>query len=354
MRKVAIIISSLGPGGAERQAIELVSQLASAEIPVLLFVLENHIGVSMDGKLANNIVLNLSNARNGHFGYFLLAKKIRKSIIEYQVSHVFAFGVNVASLTKLSSVFLNIDVCASERTIPWRHKDKLSKKIMRALFYPHMSRLICQSNLVANWFAKKFPKVPTAVIPNFSVNVELRERVVFPYTHTFVCVARMRAEKGHTRLLDAFANISDEIPDWGLVLVGGGALLTQTKEYAAELGISERVLFYGDVNNPLDYVQAGSVFVLPSYYEGYPNALCEALALGKVCVAFKSAVGHVDLIQHDQTGLLCSDEPHDLASTLLRLAKDSELRKRLEHNVRCNPPKITNKEIVEKWLSIIN
>ena len=144
-------------------------------------------------------------------------------------------------------------------------------------------------------------------------------------------VARLVPEKGHAVLMRALTILRARGHDAELVLVGDGPGRARLEALACELGLSDRLTFAGAVAHeqmPRQYA-ACSVFCLPSFSEGVPVVLMEAMACRVPVVA--SAVGGVRELVHDNsTGLLVSPgRPDQLAKAIARLLEHHELRERL-------------------------
>ena len=95
-----------------------------------------------------------------------------------------------------------------------------------------------------------------------------------------VAVGRLSREKGFDVLIDAMPAVLQRFPDAQVVILGEGPLEAELREQARSLGLQEKVIFLGFQANPWLYLKHADVFVLPSRYEGLPNVLLEALALG--------------------------------------------------------------------------
>ena len=114
-----------------------------------------------------------------------------------------------------------------------------------------------------------------------------------------------------------------------LLLVGEGVLRTQLERMVEELGIGESVKFLGMRTDVIDLLQQAWGFVLPSRWEGMPNALLEAMACGLPCVA-TNVSGSEDILVDGVNGLLVPPEqPVEMAQALRRLIVDGELAQRL-------------------------
>jgi glycosyltransferase involved in cell wall biosynthesis len=149
-------------------------------------------------------------------------------------------------------------------------------------------------------------------------------------------VGRAVEKKGYEDLLKALSLLPQDL-DWRFVHVGAGALLSQLKDEAAALGISERIHWRGP--QPQDEVlkayRSADVFVLSSRVagdgdrDGLPNVLMEAQSQKLPCVSTRVS-GIPELIEHGVTGLLVDQkDPAGVAGAVERLMRDPELRRRL-------------------------
>ncbi|HLJ28089.1 MAG TPA: glycosyltransferase [Candidatus Angelobacter sp.] len=100
-----------------------------------------------------------------------------------------------------------------------------------------------------------------------------------------VAIGRLTRQKGFDILIDAMPSILKRVPGARLTVLGQGHLQRQLMEQTQRLGLTEAVRFLGFQKNPWAYLRYADLFVLPSRYEGTPNVLLEALALGKSVVA---------------------------------------------------------------------
>jgi glycosyltransferase involved in cell wall biosynthesis len=159
----------------------------------------------------------------------------------------------------------------------------------------------------------------------------LREELSIPPTAPLVVeVGRLCEVKGQRELIDAIARV----PDARLVLVGadleqGGAYERALRHHAAELGVGDRVVFAGYRDDAMRIVAAADVFALPSWTEGLPLVVLEAMALGRPVIA-TTVGGTPEVVSDGETGLLVP--PRDvkaLTAALERALDDEELRRRL-------------------------
>jgi glycosyltransferase involved in cell wall biosynthesis len=155
-----------------------------------------------------------------------------------------------------------------------------------------------------------------------------------------ICVARLAFPKGVDVLLHAWGRMMHAAPAWRasvrprLLLVGDGADRAQLERIARELGIEDSIAFMGMRSDTVTLLQRSWGFVLPSRWEGMPNALLEAMACGLPCIATRVS-GSEDIIVDGVNGLLVEPEdPVALAEALRRLIEDSDLAERLALEAR--------------------
>lgn len=150
-----------------------------------------------------------------------------------------------------------------------------------------------------------------------------------------LCVARLEYAKGIDVLLHAWAQMMAMPSAWRtdlqprLRLVGDGSRRAELEQLMVALGIQESVEFYGTRQDIPQLLQEAWGFVLPSRWEGMPNALLEAMACALPCVVTRVS-GSEDIIEQGANGLLVEPEkPEQLAYALRLLIGDVHLARRL-------------------------
>lgn len=181
-----------------------------------------------------------------------------------------------------------------------------------------------------------FPDAAVVVLPNAVALPNLSERVP-PRAGAIrvVCLGRIGTNKGTQELLEAFAQVSAEYPSARLVCAGDGDTSAYVR-HASELGVGERVEFPGWLNRQQcnELLMNAGIFALPSYSEGLPMALLEAMSCGVSVIA--TPVGGIpEIVENDHNGLLVP--PGDIASLVVALRAllgDAQLRERLGNAAR--------------------
>jgi glycosyltransferase involved in cell wall biosynthesis len=156
------------------------------------------------------------------------------------------------------------------------------------------------------------------------------------YQKNIVTIGRLSKEKGHQDLIQAFSKL--KTLDWKLHIVGDGPEMKNLLKLAQNLSIEANVIFHGYKRDFLSILSSASIFVLPSYYEGFPNALLEAMSVPLACISSDCVAGPREIIKDGENGLLYeTGNVEELYAKLQLLISDSELQVRIRNqalNVR--------------------
>lgn len=156
-----------------------------------------------------------------------------------------------------------------------------------------------------------------------------------PSTQTIIgTVARLSAAKGLTYLLQAFARVAQAKPNLRLVIAGVGDLEQQLKQQSQDLGIADRTIFTGYVNNIAQLIELFDFFVLPSLQEACSLACAEAMSQQKAVIG-TTIGGIVEQVADGETGFLIPPQDVDsLTEKLQCLIDQPELVDKFAHNGR--------------------
>jgi glycosyltransferase involved in cell wall biosynthesis len=152
-----------------------------------------------------------------------------------------------------------------------------------------------------------------------------------PDPFEILSVGQLVPIKAHRLLLAALRRVVDQAPRVRLRLVGDGPERRALEDMTAALGLQGHVIFEGMLNHDRvrELYRRADLFVLPSFEEGLPVVLMEAMAAGVACVA-TCVAGIPELIRDGESGLLVAPSDSDgLAAAILRLIRDPDLRRRL-------------------------
>lgn len=147
---------------------------------------------------------------------------------------------------------------------------------------------------------------------------------------------RFEVFKGLSDLVESSGIVCKKYPDVRFILVGSGTILENLKKQVSKLKLEDNVIFTGSLRKLqiLEYYQNATIFVLPSYREGFPTSLMEAMSCGIPSIA-TNVEGSAELIKDGENGLLVPPKnPEKLAESIIYLLENEGLRNTIGANAR--------------------
>ena len=190
-------------------------------------------------------------------------------------------------------------VVYSERGDPYDDEYSGILGKLRDYTIPRMDGLVFQSEGARDFFPDKV-KDKSIVIHN-SVNVP-QDKYPIPIVREkrIVNVGRLHPQKNQKLLIDAFGKIASSFPEYTLDIYGDGPLKEELQKQINSLGLTERIHLNVSRKDVWQCIYTASLFVLTSDYEGMPNALMEAMALGLPCIATDCRPGGARTLIEDE------------------------------------------------------
>ncbi|GAB1448422.1 glycosyltransferase family 4 protein [Bacteroidota bacterium] len=259
-----------------------------------------------------------------------------------------------ASLASIASWGLKIPLVISERSSPHFQWGWVLDTWMKIAFLLKKPNLCLAQTRYAAGFQQAYysPKTRVEVFPNI-----LREVKSYPHVmrEPYVLAIGRFGDylKGFDRLLRAFARVGNK--DWKLVFAGGEFSNWEYAPLAEELGIVNRLIFTGKLEDTDEWMARASVFVIPSRSEGFPNALTEAMAAGLAVISFDFKAGPSEIITHLEDGILVKEGDIDaLAEQLHYLIEDKKMRIQLGEKARITSQRYSPKVLGHQLKNLLN
>lgn len=167
-----------------------------------------------------------------------------------------------------------------------------------------------------------------AIIPNY-VETDVHKPRSFKKMSGSICfVGRLSEQKNLFALLEALKGLP-----YTLTVIGSGELENELKKFASKNKI--KVRFKGNIpNHELPYIlNEHEVFILPSFYEGLPKALLEAMSCGLAVIA-TNVEGNNEVITNGKNGILCETDPNSIRRSIIKLMENKKLQKKLGKRAR--------------------
>ncbi|MCU0290720.1 MAG: glycosyltransferase family 4 protein [Thermoanaerobaculaceae bacterium] len=349
---IALVITAMGCGGAERVLATLATHLAARGHRVTLFVLHEpevffplHAGVTVRA-FATEVPRTWRWARPVQ-----RVRWLRSELARLGPRVVVSFIDVANAMTLLAARGLGVPVVVAERIHPPEHRVRWPFRLLRCLLYRRAAGVVVQTAQTAAWARRLVPadrviQVPNPVAPPSGSAPGL----VLPDRLWMVGVGRLDPQKRFDVLIRAFAALAPRHPAWSLLVLGEGPGRRSLEDLVRERGLAERVWLPGTVQEIGPVLRQCRLFALTSRYEGFPNALCEAMACGLPAVSFDCPTGPAEIIRHGVDGLLVPDgDAAALEGALDRLMGDAMLRETLGTRASEVTARFSAAEILARW-----
>jgi len=302
--KLLILTPSLQCGGSEKYVSLLCNNINTERFAVTLVVLNNtHSFYAVSNKAVEVIDLKIKHVRNSLFKIAALIKRQKPDIVFSTANHLNIylaffrqiFPDKAIMIARESSVVsINTKRAKFSNLYNW-----LIKK-----YYHRFTCIICQSkymqqDLMDNYNIKK---EQTVVINNPVEESSLTFAVA--QKNKFITVARLSEEKGIDRVIRSVAKLSTP---FSYHIIGDGDKKEALKNLINDLNLQDKVFLEGKKNHPFTGMEDAALFLMGSHYEGFPNSLLEAGALGIPVIAFNAPGGIKEIITDGENGLLIKD-----------------------------------------------
>lgn len=324
-----IFIPTLTAGGAERVASLLAQAWSlSRKVVVVTYFDEPRFYDIPDS--VEVMSLGFHPGRRGALRAFdvcMALSLFRRCVVRLRPKFVLSFMNKYNAFCLAAMYGSGIPVIISERDSPTEKLPRI-REVVRDRLYPTADGLICQTHQGEEFILARLRKCKSSmVIPNpirRTINPADRDPA-----RIILAVGRLEKKKGFDQLIEAFAGMKCG-EGWKLVICGDGSLREELSTLVCRLQISNSVEFAGAVKDLAPFFVRAGMFALSSLYEGYPNALAEAMVAGLPCVSYDCPTGPAEMIQHGVNGLLVPvGDVAALSAALDTLVADSDLAQRL-------------------------
>lgn len=355
------VIPSLTAGGSEKVISELANYFASSNYSVSLIVFSASKDLpfySLSPKI-NLFYLNILNRYNTYnifYRFTNIIKRVmclRKVIIKLSPNVIISFIDTTNITTLLATYRLSIPVIVSERIDPKYHKIPVLYNYLRLITYKMAKNIVMQTVSSANYFPDTFrnyikiiPNVVAQQVACYKLNKQVKN---------IVAVGRLVAQKDHQTLIKSFATLIEIMPDSNIILTiyGSGPEKQHLEQLIVSLNLQNNIYLPGVTKDIISAIKTADLFVFPSLYEGFPNALCEAMAVGLPVIA-SDCSGNKDIIQDVVNGRLFPvGNVQALCNIMQELINNAKERERLSVNARKITETFSEEKIYNIWTNLI-
>lgn len=348
-KRLMFYINTLGTGGAERVISQLANRFHDEQYEVLLtlsFPAEKEYPLSEGVK---KVYLEEERQEQSRLTRNVARiKKLQALCKEFKPDVLISFMAEPNFRAILATVGLPVKTIVSVRNDPNREYSGKIGRFVGKYILPMADGCVFQTEQAKAWFPKRLQKKSTIIM---NAVAESFFEIKREDPKDIVAIGRLSKQKNHDMLIRAFAKIADKHPQDNLQLYGKGDLEEQLRQLISELGLENRVFLNGATNQvPLVLKNAG-IFVLPSDYEGMPNALLEAMAAGVPSISTDCPCGGpAMLIRHGENGILVPvGDENAMADALECMLSDTSFAEKLGRRAKENAQIYRPENVFEMW-----
>ena len=349
-RKIAILVTGLGPGGAERVIAQLAEHWSNRGHEITVFTFDAPADKIFHPLPASVSIRRLDCPKGGMAGYLQRLLRLTRALRTVRADILVSFLTKNNLLASIAKTGTHLDWIACERNNPERQKTHPMWNRMLHFAYRRADAIVCQTNGVRRCFPAA-TQDRIAVIPNPIKPMDRRER---GRGTRIAAVGRLDRQKGFDLLVDAFARIAPRHTEWSLDIWGEGPERHSLQRQIESRGMTGRIHLRGVSDRPGGWMEECDIFVLASRYEGFPNVLGEAMSAGLPVIATNCDFGHSEMVKHGRNGLIVSPgNKASLAAALDRLISDEALRRQLAEEAPAAVKGFATADVMRKWDRLI-
>lgn len=348
--KIMFYINTLKNGGAERAMSNLASEFAKNGHDVRFVTSVRTDGEYQLSPTVERLVLEEFEMKQNRWKKNILRiQKLRRFCKMERPDVLIAFMAEPNFRAVLASLGLPARTIISVRNDPNKEYARGLFRFVGRYILPFADGCVFQTEEARNWFPKKLQRksaiIFNAVQPQF---YQVKRR---PKEQLIVACGRLEPQKNHKMLIQAFCDVVKEHPKARLRIYGEGRLRGEIEQLIKKCFLTEYVHLMGTTADVPVALAEADVFVLSSDFEGMPNALMEAMAIGLPCISTDCPCGGSRLLlENGRNGALIP--PRDqkrLADAINKLLDDADLKDNYAVNAKAAAGQFTSGYIYREW-----
>ena len=353
-KRLMFYINTLGTGGAERVMSQLANHFCRNGYEVYLvtsFPVEDEYPVDKSVLRYSLEAQALSQSRL--MRNISRITKLRKLCKDIKPHVLVSFMQEPNFRAILATAGLPVKTVISVRNDPNREYSGKLGRLIGKYILPRADGCVFQTAQAQAWFPKKLQEHSAIILNEVSESFFETKRTA---SNHVVTLGRLNNQKNHTMLIQAYSRIAEKYPGQNLLIYGKGENAEKLQQLIQELNLQNRVMLMGPTNQVHDVLSKAGVFVLSSDYEGMPNALMEAMAVGVPCISTNCPCGGPEMLIQDRiNGLLVPvDDAEAMADALDNLLSAPQTAQTLGEQARKDARRYAPEKIFQEWKAFID
>lgn len=348
-RKISFFIGSMRRGGAERVISILANQYAKDGWDVdIITLLSDSNEYVLEEKIRVVPLCGQGSQRTFQIPRWLC--KIRKYVKEDRPDRIVSFVTRINLVVLCSCLGLKKHIVVSERSDP-SAPGRIPFYVMLAIkaLYPLAHSVVFQTLWAKSYFSERIQS-KGVILPN---PIQVQTEASDHKEKKIVAVGRLLEVKNHAMLIRVFKRVHDVFPEYKLYIYGEGNLKADLTNQIEAAGLVDCAFLPGNVLDIHKRIADAELFVLSSNYEGFSNALLEAMMMGLTCISTDVA-GSNEIIENGKNGLLVKTKDEEqLFEAVCSLISDKEKALRLGIEGKKSVQHIKVESIISKWKECI-
>ncbi|WP_240259914.1 glycosyltransferase family 4 protein [Clostridium perfringens] len=346
--KIAFLSYLSGFGGAEKQNILLANEMvARGHEVILISICDNNMCYDLDSRVK---YIFLPDKNKGVFRFLSRFIDIKATLEDIKPDITVNFWFQSAYLTAIMKKSITGKIIYSERGDPGDKEYSGVLGIVRKIIFPRIDGFVFQSEGAKQFFDKQIQE--KSIIIHNPVFINRNEYpIISERSKRIVTMGRLHKQKNQKLLIDAFSRIADEFFDYSLEIYGDGELKSELQRQIQSYNLEKRIFLKGARKDIHSSIYDASLFILSSDYEGLPNALIEAMALGIPCISTDCKPGGArEIINDNEDGLIVKiNDAEALSYAIKYVLENSDFADKLSKNALKNISRFNSKVIYNNW-----
>lgn len=348
--RIAFFTTGMTRGGAERVIATLSNHFAKNGHEVSIVILKGECsGYPLDAHVELRSARLSSGAKNAPaaMGFY------HRAVLDIDPDVVVAFTQKSNLMACAAKRFLGLKtpLVISERANPFRRGRK--QQLAANALFTSADEIVCQSIVVSRYYEDHAAGVPVEVIPNPLDKSCIADRPSGEREPFLLSVGRLCEQKRHDLSIRALTRLNEDFPDLRLKVCGEGPDLEKLRQLARALGVVERVEFCGNVPNVMRSNASATAYLMTSDFEGFPNALIEAVASGipTVSTDFSPGLAH-ELVSEAENGFVVpAGDDRAIAAAVRHLLEHPISASELGKSAKSARGRFDLDRVADKWLA---